>query len=82
MLVISSREFRDHQKHYFAKAKQGERVIVQQGSKDSFVITPINEGDDYFTPQMIAKIEEALQEYEEGKGTILTREKQKELLGV
>ena len=47
MIIINSREFRDNQKKYFELALK-QQVIVQQGRKHAFAITPISEDDQYF----------------------------------
>ena len=78
---VTSREFRDKQKAYFDKADQGEKIIIKRRNNKSYVLTPVDEDDLYFTPKMIEKIEKSIQEAKEGKVTRLTPELRKELFG-
>ena len=83
MLVISSREFRQNQKHYFEKVDQGEHIIVQRGKDKSYVLTAVNEGDMYFNTEMIERIKQSILEVQKGETkTISTPEEIKELLGL
>lgn len=45
MLIISSREFRDHQKKYFELVDQNEQVIVQRGKDKAYILAPIGDSD-------------------------------------
>ncbi|ROO15061.1 prevent-host-death protein, partial [Flavobacterium psychrophilum] len=45
MIVISSREFRDHQKKYFDLIDTNEQVIVQRGKNKSYKLVPVLEDD-------------------------------------
>jgi hypothetical protein len=45
MVIISSREFRDHQKKYFDLVDQNEQIIVQRGKDKAYVIVPLNDAD-------------------------------------
>jgi hypothetical protein len=45
MLVISSREFRDHQKKYFDLVDQNEQVIIQRGKDKAYILAPIGDAD-------------------------------------
>ena len=45
MLIISSREFRDHQKKYFDLVDQDEQVIVQRGRDKAYILAPIGDAD-------------------------------------
>ena len=40
MMIVSSREFRDHQKKYFDLVDQNEQIIVQRGKDKAYVIVP------------------------------------------
>jgi antitoxin YefM len=71
MLVVSSREFREKQAEYMDKADNGEQIIVQRGKNKAYSITPITEDDLYFTPKMLARIEESQQEIRDGKGIVI-----------
>jgi prevent-host-death family protein len=81
MLVISSREFREKQAEYMDRADKGEQIIVQRGKNKAYAITPISEDDLYFTPRMIARIKESIQQISDGKGlAINTQDELKTLL--
>ena len=45
MLIISSREFRDHQKKYFDLVDQNVQVIVQRGKDKAYILAPIGDAD-------------------------------------
>lgn len=69
MIIINSREFRDNQKKYFELALK-QQVIVQQGRKHAFAITPISEDDKYFMePKVKAEIMEGIAQHKKGKTT-------------
>ncbi len=81
MLVVSSREFRDKQAEYMDRADNGEQVIVQRGKNKAYSITPVTEDDLYFTPEMLAKIDVAIQQVKEGKiTTVRGKEELKQFL--
>ena len=69
VLQITSREFRDKQKTFFDLADKGEHIVIQRGKKKSYTITPIEEDDLFFTPQMLEKIDLSIQEAQKGEGT-------------
>jgi antitoxin YefM len=90
MLVISSRTFRDSQKKYFDLAKK-ERVIIKR--KDEYMelvprgnIIPDNpspSNDPWFNdPKNIEALNYSLEQAKNGQTTILTKDRQKELLGL
>ena len=66
MLIISSREFRENQAEYMDKADKGEQIVVQRGKNKAYSITPITEDDLYFTPQILSRIKESIQQVKEG----------------
>jgi hypothetical protein len=82
VLEVTSRQFRDNQKTFFELADRGESVIIKRGQKQAYVLTPIDDDDLYFTPEMLAKIDKSIQQAKEGKARKLTPELQKELLGL
>ena len=45
MIIVSSREFRDHQKKYLDLVDQNEQIIVQRGKDKAYVIVPLNDID-------------------------------------
>jgi prevent-host-death family protein len=67
MLVISSREFRQHQKEYFEKVDQGEQVIVQRGNNKAYVLTPVFSDDLLINTGMIEKLKQSLLEVQNGE---------------
>ena len=83
MLVISSREFREHQKEYFEKVDKGERVIVQRGKDKSYSISPISEDDMYFTAEMLERLKASVLQVNRGEVRRLSTSKQiRDLLGL
>ena len=70
MLIISSREFRDHQKKYFDLVDQNEQIIVQRGKDKAYVIVPLNDADRLsVNEELIQTIQEAEAEYAKQKST-------------
>lgn len=45
MLVISSREFREKQKHYLDRIDAGEEILLQRGKSKTYKISPVTEDD-------------------------------------
>ena len=83
MVVISSREFRQHQRAYLDRVDAGEQVIVQRGKDKSYAVTAVTEDDVYFTPEMVARIKRGLAQAERGEGVVVeTRAEIRELLGL
>ena len=63
------------------RADKGEQIIVQRGKNKAYAITPISEDDLYFTPRMISRIKESIQQISEEKGlAINTQDELKTLL--
>jgi antitoxin YefM len=70
MVIVSSREFRDHQKKYFDLADQNEQIIVQRGKDKAYIIVPLNEVDRLsVNDQLIQAVQEAEAEYRKHKTT-------------
>ncbi len=65
IIQVSTREFRDRQASILDLADRGKSVIIRRGKK-SYAITPIDDDDLYFTPEILAKIDESLQQAKEG----------------
>jgi antitoxin YefM len=83
MLVISSREFRQHQKEYFERADKGERIIVQRGKDKAYALTPVTEDDMYFNAEMIQKLKQSISEIKRGEVTSVSTAKEiSDLLGL
>jgi len=82
MLIISSREFRENQASYLNKVDEGEQIIVQRGKNKAYKLTPVKDEDIYFTPQMIKRLKESIQQAKEGQLTTVNDAKElKDLLG-
>ena len=70
MIIISSREFRDHQKKYFDLVDQNEQIIVQRGKDQAYVIIPLNDQDRLsVNDTLIEAVQEAEEEYRSQKTT-------------
>ena len=68
MMIISSKEFRDHQKKYFDLVDQDEQIIVQRGKDKAYVIVPLNDTDRLsVNDQLIKTVQEAEAEYSKHK---------------
>ncbi len=83
MLVISSKEFRDHQREYFDRVDNGEHIIVQRGKDKSYALTPISADDIYFNAEMVAKLKRSILEVQKGNITQVSTAKEiSDLLGL
>ncbi|MCK4992551.1 MAG: type II toxin-antitoxin system Phd/YefM family antitoxin [Bacteroidales bacterium] len=70
MVIISSREFRDHQKKYFDLVDQNEQVIVQRGKDKAYVLIPVNDVDRLsVNEELIQTVQEAEAELSYAKTT-------------
>lgn len=68
MLIISSREFRDHQKKYFDLVDQNEQVIVQRGKDKAYILAPISVADKLsVNEQLVEYVREAELELSKSK---------------
>lgn len=64
MMIISSREFRDHLKKYFELVDQNEQIIVERGKDKACVIVPLNDADRLSVNEALIQIvQEAETEY-------------------
>lgn len=81
IVQVTSREFRDKQASLFDLADKGEKIVIRRGRKKAYALTPIEEEDLYFTPEMLAKIDRSIEEAKEGKTVKLTPELREELFG-
>ena len=69
-MIISSREFRDHQKKYFDLADQNKQIIVQRGKDKAYIIVPLNDADRLsVNDELIQTVQEAEAEYAKHKTT-------------
>lgn len=69
IVETTSRKFREKQKHFFDLADQGVKVIIKRGNKQAYVLTPINDDDLYFTPEMVQRIKESQEQIKQGLST-------------
>lgn len=70
MVIVSSREFRDHQKKYLELVDRDEQVIVQRGKDKAYVILPLNDADRLsVNDNLIQAVRDAGAEYSAGKTT-------------
>ncbi len=81
IVQVTSREFRDKQASLFSLADKGEKIVIRRGKKTAYILTPVSDEDLYFTPKMLEKIDQVLQEVKEGKVRTLTPELREELFG-
>ena len=83
MLIISSREFRQHQKEYFERVDKGEHIIVQRGKDKAYALTPITENEMYFIAEMVEKIKQSISEVQKGEVKSVSSSKEiSDLLGL
>lgn len=66
-IQVTPREFREKQKSFFDLADKGDKIVIRRGSRKSYVLTQVEEPDPYFTPEIMAKIDKAIQQVKEGK---------------
>ena len=70
MVIVSSREFRDHQKKYLDLVDQNEQIIVQRGKDKAYVIIPLNDADRLsVNEKLVEAVQEAEAEYVRQKTT-------------
>ena len=69
IIQTTSRHFRDKQKDFFDLADRGEKVIIRRGKKQAYLLTPVDDEDIYFTPEMLAKINRSIKQVQEGRMT-------------
>lgn len=82
IVQISSRQFREKQKAFLDLADKGEQIVIRRRSKQAYLLTPINDDDLFFTPEMLEKVDNSVRQAKNGKVRELTPELQKELLGL
>ncbi|MDR1004878.1 MAG: hypothetical protein LBL97_07765 [Prevotellaceae bacterium] len=82
VIQVTSSEFRARQAALLGRADCGDQIIISRNGKRGYMLTPIADDDDaYFTPEMLAKIDQSLQEAQEGKVVEYTPQLRKELFG-
>lgn len=81
MIVISSREFREHQKKYLDLVDKSEQVIVQRGKNKAYMLTPINSDSKITISNSFSKkIKKAEEEYKNGEAITMTMDEIDKLL--
>lgn len=66
MNTLSIRDFRSNMAASFDKADAGEQVIIRRGNK-MYAIAPIHPEELTISPELQAKIDQARQDYKNGK---------------
>lgn len=83
MIVISSREFRTHQKKYLDLVDKKNQVIIQRGKSKAYALKPLSESDRYFSdPEVLAHIKEGIKEAENGETVKVKKEDLAKFLGL
>lgn len=83
MIVVSSREFRSHQKKYLDLVDKKKQVIIQRGKDKSYRLQPLTETDRFFSnPEVIAKIEAGIKDIENGETIEVKKEDFAKFLGL
>ncbi|GHT11696.1 hypothetical protein AGMMS4956_05110 [Bacteroidia bacterium] len=72
-IEVSSNNFRTRQKKFLDMSDQGIRIILRRNNK-SYTVMPVSssvsndkEYDEYFTPDMLARIDRSLEQVAQGK---------------
>lgn len=66
--IISSRQFRDRQGHYFGLIEKGEEIILRRKGI-SYKLTPLKDDSLMTEEEFYAKIDRSIQQAKEGKTT-------------
>lgn len=66
-IQVTSRKFRQKQKTFFDLADKREKIIIRQGNRKSYTLSPVDDTDPFFTPDMLKQIDRALEQAKEGK---------------
>ncbi len=83
MLVISSREFRDHQKKYFDLVDKNEQVIVHRGKDKAYILTPASDADLYLSnPEIKKRLDESIAQAKQGELVRVKKEDLTKMLGL
>ena len=67
MTSLSFSDFRKNMASSFDLVDAGEKVYINRGSRKTYAIIPVEDGDLAITPALEAKIEKARKEFREGK---------------
>jgi hypothetical protein len=76
IIQTTSRHFRDKQKDFFDLADRGEKVIIRRGKKQAYLLTPVDDEDIYFSPEMLDKINRSIKQVQEGMMTKIETEEE------
>ena len=83
MIIISSREFRAHQKKYLDLVDKKKQVIIQRGKNKSYRLEPMTDDDRFFSdPHVIAQIRAGIRDIENGDTIEVKREDLDKYLGL
>lgn len=83
MLVISTREFREKQRMYLHRAKNGESIVLKSRESGSFKLVPVTEDDTLMSKEELDTIiEQGLQDIKTGKGKVYTLNQLREKMGL
>ena len=83
MLVISTRQFRENQRQYLGRVKNGEDVILKSRKVGSFKIVPVSDDDTLMSKEQFdAIIEQGLQDIKNGKTKRYTMEELRKKMGL
>jgi hypothetical protein len=69
VLEVTSRQFRDKQKSFFDLADAGRQIVIRRGRKQAYVLTPVEDDDFVVTPELLERLEKALQQARKGEST-------------
>ncbi|MDR3287639.1 MAG: prevent-host-death protein [Prevotellaceae bacterium] len=72
IVEVTGREFRAKQKTFLDMSDKGTQIVIRRGKNKAYVITPMQADNDYeryFTSEMLARIDESLQQAANGKVT-------------
>ena len=73
MTIISSREFREKQKHYLDRVDNGEQIVIQRKRNRSYKLVPVTKEETLMTEEeFFAKIDHSLQQAKEGKTKLIS----------
>lgn len=83
MMIISSREFRQNQKHYLDLIDNNENIIIHRGKDRAYRISSVKANDSLLSEtEFVDKINISIKQAIEGNTTLLTKEQQSILLGL
>jgi len=69
VLEIPSRQYKPN--IFFDLADTDKQTVVRRGKKQTYTLAPVDEDDDFFSPELEAKIEKAMWQIENGECTVI-----------